>query len=189
MAVPTTEFTVNKTDIPGLLIIDVNLIGDSRGWFQEKFHQQKLVDAGFPADFTVVQQNVSFNEEVGVTRGIHAEPWNKYISVVSGEVFSAFVDLRAGENFGKVVTVTITPEKAVFLPVGCGNAFQTTEPNTYYSYLVDDHWTQEKYDHYLFVNANDPALNISWPTALDKAVLSDRDRNHPLLSEIKPMDT
>src|SRR5579885_1730393 len=116
MAVATTEFTVSQTDIPGLLIIDVSLIGDQRGWFQEKFHQQKLVKAGFPTDFSVVQQNVSFNEAIGVTRGIHAEPWNKYISVINGEVFSVIVDLRKGPNFGKVVTVTITPQKAVFLP-------------------------------------------------------------------------
>lgn len=188
MGVPTTEFKVTRTEIPGLLLIDVNLIGDERGWFQEKFHQQKLTTQGFPADFTIVQQNVSFNEEVGVTRGVHAEPWNKYISVVSGEVFCAFVDLRPGDTYGKVVTTTITPEKAVFLPKGCGNSFQTTKPNTFYSYLVDDHWTQEKYDHYVFVNAGDPALGINWPTPLDKATMSDRDRNHPLLKDSKPME-
>ncbi len=188
MTVPTTEFHAQTTDIPGLLIIDVTIIGDKRGWFQEKFHQQKLVNAGFPADFKIVQQNVSFNQKVGVTRGIHAEPWNKYISVIAGEVFCAFVDLRKGDNFGKVVTVTITPEKAVFLPKGCGNAFQTTKANTYYSYLVDDHWTREKYEHYMFINANDPALSISWPTPLNKAIMSERDRNHPLLKDIQPME-
>lgn len=188
MAVPTTEFTVNKTDIPGLLTIDVNIIGDDRGWFQEKYHKAKLETAGFPPGFTAVQQNVSYNKEAGVIRGFHAEPWNKYISVVSGEVFCAFVDLRKGPGFGKVITVTVTPEKAVFLPKGCGNAFQTTQPNTYYSYLVNDHWSRDKYDEYVFVNLADPDLAVAWPVPLNKATMSERDKQHPYLKDIVPME-
>jgi dTDP-4-dehydrorhamnose 3,5-epimerase len=105
MAAPTTEFTKHETEIPGLLIFDVTSIGDERGWFQEKYQRAKLVEAGLPTDFTVVQTNVSYNKEAGVIRGFHAEPWDKYISVVSGRVFCAYVDLRKGESFGKKVTV------------------------------------------------------------------------------------
>ena len=99
MAVPTTEFTAHQTEIPGLLIFDVTSIGDERGWFQEKYQRAKLVAAGLPDDFTVVQTNVSYNKEAGVIRGIHAEPWDKYISVVCGKIFVAYVDLRAGDSF------------------------------------------------------------------------------------------
>src|SRR4051812_32015446 len=105
MAAATTEVTAHKTDIEGLIIIDVTSIGDDRGWFQEKYQKAKLVAAGMPADFNVVQTNVSYNKESGVIRGFHAEPWDKYISVVTGKVFCAYVDLRPGATFGKTATV------------------------------------------------------------------------------------
>lgn len=188
MAVPTTEFKARQTDIPGLLIFDVTSIGDERGWFQEKYHKDKLVAAGMPQEFNIVQTNVSFNKEPGVIRGFHAEPWDKFISVVSGKVFSAYVDLRKGETFGKVVTVEIDNNKAVFLPRGVANAFQTLTADTYYIYSVNDHWSQELYDKYTFVNLADPDIKIKWPISLETATMSDRDRNHPMLKDIKPME-
>lgn len=188
MAVATTQYTSHTTDIPGLLIFDVTSVEDERGYFQEKFQKAKLVAAGLPASFNIVQNSLSFNKDAGVTRGFHAEPWDKYISVVTGKVFAAYVDLRAGESFGKVVTLEITPNTAVFLPQGVANSFQTLTPNTYYLYSVNAHWSADNYDKYSFVNLADQTLSVQWPIALDQAVVSDRDRNHPLLSEIKPME-
>ena len=187
-ALPTTEFTPHKTEIPGLLIFDVNYVGDDRGYFQEKYQKAKLVAAGLPADFNIVQNSLSYNKQVGVTRGFHAEPWDKYISVVTGKVFSAYVDLRKGAGFGKVVTVEITPTKAVFLPQGIANSFQTLEPETYYSYSVNAHWSADNYGKYSFVNLGDPELNVKWPVPLDKAIVSARDRNHPPLKDVKPVE-
>lgn len=188
MAVPTTEFTAHPTSIPGLLVFDITSIGDERGWFQEKFHKEKLVTAGLPEDFQVVQTNISYNKQKGVARGLHAEPWDKYISLVSGRAFVAYVDLRTGNNFGKVVTLELNPNKAVFLPQGVANSYQTLEEDTYYIYSVTDHWTQDLYDKYVSANMADPEMNIKWPVPLEKAIVSDRDRNHPLLKDIKPME-
>lgn len=188
MAVPTTEYTGRTTDIPGLLIFDVTYVGDDRGYFQEKYQKAKLVEAGMPEGFTVVQNSLSYNKEAGVTRGLHAEPWDKYISVVTGKVFAAYVDLRKGDSFGTVVTVEITPNITVFLPEGVANSFQTVEPDTYYLYSVNAHWSADNYDKYCFVNLADSTLNIEWPIALDQAVVSERDRNHPQLHDITPME-
>ena len=63
-------------------------------------------------DFGPVQNNVSFNDAVGTTRGIHAEPWDKYISVAAGRVFGAWVDLREGESFGATFHIEIDPSVA-----------------------------------------------------------------------------
>jgi dTDP-4-dehydrorhamnose 3,5-epimerase len=184
---PTTVFTPRTTDIPGLLIFDVNYVGDDRGYFQEKYQKAKLVEAGMPEAFNVVQNSLSYNKKAGVTRGFHAEPWDKYISVVTGKVFSAYVDLRDGDSFGKIVTIEITPNVTVFLPQGIANSFQTLEDDTFYLYSVNAHWSADNYEKYCFVNLGDESLKVEWPISLDNAIVNDRDRNHPLLKDITPM--
>ncbi|OAA25252.1 dTDP-4-dehydrorhamnose 3,5-epimerase [Frankia sp. EI5c] len=187
MAVATTEFSVRETEIPGLLVFDITSITDERGWFQEKFHRAKLVAAGLPESFEVVQTSVSYNRRAGVTRGFHAEPWDKYISVVSGRVFCAYLDLRRG-SFGRVVTVEIDANRAVFLPRGVANSFQTLADDTYYLYSVNRHWSADEYDEYVFVNLADPQVGVRWPIPLDEAVLSERDRNHAGLADARPFE-
>jgi dTDP-4-dehydrorhamnose 3,5-epimerase len=187
MSVPTTEITGHTTDIPGLLIFDVTYVGDDRGYFQEKFQKEKLVAAGLPESFQIVQNSLSYNKEAGVTRGFHAEPWDKYISVITGKVFAAYVDLRKGDSFGKVVTVEIGPNTTIYLPKGVANSFQTLEPDTYYLYSVNAHWSADNYDQYCFANLADPEIGVSWPIALENAVMSDRDKNHPLLKDVTPL--
>ncbi len=180
----TTEFTIKKTEIPGLLEIDISLVEDERGYFQEKFQREKLVAAGLPEDFKIIQQNISYNKEVGIIRGIHAEPWDKYVSVISGKVFGVYVDLRPGETFGKKVEILIDDKKAVFVPNGVGNSYQTLEPNTYYSYLINAHWSADKVSEYKSINPTDPDLAIQWPISLDESILSDKDRKNPFLKDI-----
>src|SRR5688572_30761287 len=70
------DLAVKETSIPGLFEIDLVVHGDSRGWFKENYQRAKLEALGLP-HFEIVQNNFSYNEEVGVTRGIHAEPWEK----------------------------------------------------------------------------------------------------------------
>ena len=188
MAVATTEVVGHKTEIPGLLIFDVSYVEDARGYFQEKYQKAKLVAAGMPEAFNIVQNSLSYNKEAGVIRGFHAEPWDKYISVVTGKVFSAYVDLRKGDNFGKVVTVEINSNVAVFLPQGVANSFQTLEKDTYYLYSVNKHWSADDYDKYCFANLADPELGVKWPIPLEESVISDRDRNHPMLKDVKPLE-
>jgi len=183
-----TDLAVHTTDIPGLLIVDLPVHGDNRGWFKENWQRAKMTGLGLP-DFGPVQQNVSFNDEVGVTRGIHAEPWDKFVSVATGRIFGAWVDLREGESHGRVVTLEMGPEKAVFVPRGVGNAYQTLEPGTAYAYLVNDHWSPQAKERYTFVQLGDPVLGIDWPIPLDRAMLSDADKAHPVLAESRPART
>lgn len=179
------ELRIERTAIPGLLVVDLAVHGDNRGWFKENWQRQKMVDLGLP-DFGPVQNNVSFNATRGVTRGFHAEPWDKFISVATGRIFGAWVDLREGPTFGTVVTVEHGPERAVFVPTGVANAFQVLEPGTAYSYLVNDHWSAEARSSYKFVNLADPTLNVAWPIPLEQCELSEADRNHPQLADVRP---
>jgi dTDP-4-dehydrorhamnose 3,5-epimerase len=176
---------VRETSIPGLFEVDLDVHGDSRGWFKESYQRAKLEDLGLP-HLDVKQNNVSYNEQVGVTRGIHAEPWEKYISPAFGRVFNAIVDLRAGDGFGRVETFTLTPDRAIFVPRGCGNAFCTLEPNTVYNYLVSDVWTPGL--TYPAVDLFDADIAIAWPLPADQMVISDKDRANPPLSDVTPME-
>lgn len=174
----------NVTPIPGLLLWDLPVHGDNRGWFKENWQRENMLAAGLP-DFGPVQNNVSFNDAAGTTRGIHAEPWDKFISVATGRIFGAWVDLRAGHTFGTVFTAELDPSLAIFVPRGVGNAFQTLEPNTGYIYLVNDHWTPDA--QYTSVNLADEALAIDWPIPLDRAELSAKDRGNPRLADVAPV--
>ena len=178
----------HETGIPGLLLFDLPVHGDARGWFKENWQREKMAAAGLPAWFRPVQNNISFNAERGVTRGVHAEPWNKFISIACGRVFGAWVDLRPGAGFGRVFTCELDPSRAIFVPRGVGNAFQALETGTAYAYLVDAHWSAELKGTYTFVNLADPALGIDWPIPLEQAVLSDADRAHPALADALPME-
>ncbi|MEY6447523.1 dTDP-4-dehydrorhamnose reductase [Corynebacterium pseudotuberculosis] len=175
---------IETCPIQGMMVIHLDLHEDSRGWFKENWQEAKLAGLGFTG-FRPVQNNISFNAEAGVTRGLHAEPWDKYVSVATGSVFGAWCDLREGSaTFGATFTITITPETAVFVPRGVANGFQALEA-TAYTYLVNDHWAPDA--HYSFVNLADPALNISWPIPLDQATLSKKDTTHPPLASAVPV--
>lgn len=175
--------SVRPTPIPGFLHIDLTVHRDNRGWFKENWQREKMLALGLP-DFDPVQNNISYNEEVGVTRGIHAEPWDKFISVATGRVFGAWVDLREGPSFGTVYTCEIDPSVAVYVPRGVGNAYQTLDPHTAYTYLVNAHWSPDV--SYTFLNLADEQAAIQWPIPLSSAIQSEKDLGHPRLSEVIP---
>jgi dTDP-4-dehydrorhamnose 3,5-epimerase-like enzyme len=172
------------TSIPGLLRVELTVHADGRGWFKEGYQRAKLAAAGFP-EFDVVQSNVSYNPEPGVTRGVHGEPWNKYVTLANGRAFAAIVDLRDGPGFGRVETLELNPGNAIFVPRGCGNSYQTLTPDVVYTYLVDAYWSPDA--EYTHVDAYDPALAIPWPIGPEAAIRSPKDLAHPPLADIAPV--
>lgn len=183
-----TEFgkslTITETPIPGLLVAELPVHGDSRGWFKENWQREKMVAAGLP-DFGPVQNNVSFNDAIGTTRGIHAEPWDKWVSVATGRIFGAWVDLREGPSFGTVFTTEIDPSRAIFVPRGVGNSYQTLAADTAYAYLVNDHWSADA--DYSFLNLADETVSIPWPIPLSEVEISPKDLAHPRLADVSPI--
>lgn len=175
---------VEQTPIPGLLVVRLDLHEDARGWFKEGWQREKMVALGLP-DFGPVQNNIAFNAHRGVTRGIHAEPWDKYVSVATGRVFAAWVDLREGDSFGATFSIEIDATTAVFVPRGVGNSYQALEDATAYGYLVNDHWRPDA--PYLAIDLADPTAAIAWPIPLGEALVSDKDRANPRLDSVTPM--
>jgi dTDP-4-dehydrorhamnose 3,5-epimerase len=179
-----TAPAVEATPVPGLLVVRLDRRTDERGWFEEAWQREKMTALGLP-DFGPVQANVSWNERRGTTRGLHAEPWDKLVTVVSGRAYGAWVDLRAGATFGHTFTVALEPGVAVFVPRGVGNGYQTLADATAYSYLVNDHWRPDL--AYLAVDHADPALALDWPLPLGERLLSEKDRTAPRLADVTPV--
>ena len=169
------ELTVTESSIPGLFVIKLPVHGDNRGWFKENYQKEKMEALGLPS-FDIVQNNISFNDKTGATRGLHA----------NGRVFGAWCDLRKGDSFGRVFTHEINPGTAIFVPKGVANGYQTLDDNVAYTYLVDAHWFPDA--KYTFVNLFDPELKINWPINKDQAIISEKDAAHPLLNNVIPME-
>ncbi|GGO79085.1 sugar nucleotide-binding protein [Nocardioides deserti] len=173
-----------ETQIPGLLVVRLDVHEDSRGWFKENWQRAKMTDLGLP-DFGPVQNNMSFNTRRGATRGIHAEPWDKFVSVAAGRVFGAWVDMREGPSFGMTFHIEIEAAVAVFVPRGVGNSYQTLEDGTVYSYLVNDHWRPGF--TYPALHLGDPTAAIPWPIPLEESEISAKDLGNPSLDDVVPM--
>jgi dTDP-4-dehydrorhamnose 3,5-epimerase len=75
----------------------------------------------------------------------------------------------------------------MFVPTGVGNSYQCLTDDLYYLYSVNQHWTPD-YEKYSFVNLADPTLGVQWPIPLEDAILSDKDRNHPMIKDVTPLE-
>ena len=175
--------------IAGMIEFDIPVHGDNRGWFKENFQKEKMLPLGFPESFfkeNKLQNNVSLSRK-GVLRGLHAEPWDKYISVAdNGRVLGSWVDLREGASFGHVYQTVIDASKGIYVPRGVANGFQVLSDTVSYSYLVNDYWALDLKPKYAFVNYADPALGIEWDD-VENAEVSEADKNHPLLKDVVPL--
>jgi dTDP-4-dehydrorhamnose 3,5-epimerase len=117
---------VEKTAIPGVLIVEPLVFGDERGFFMESYNEREMRKIGVDGHF--VQDNHSRSAR-NVLRGLHyqiIQPQGKLLRVVSGKVFDVAVDLRRDSSaFGKWVGVELSAEnKRIFwLPPGMAHGF------------------------------------------------------------------
>lgn len=178
---------VLATVIPDVKIIKPRKYADSRGFFSETYSKAAFAEAGIDCEF--VQDNHSLSVEKGVVRGLHFQtpPFaqDKLVRVARGSILDVAVDLRRGSPaYGKHVSVILSAEdwNQVFIPKGFAHGFCTLEGNTEVIYKVTAYYSAE-HDRGLFWN--DPALGIQWPVSGTKAILSQKDRGLPHLSELR----
>ncbi|MSU76161.1 dTDP-4-keto-6-deoxy-D-glucose epimerase [Patescibacteria group bacterium] len=166
--------------IAGLTLVELDTYKDDRGSFREAYQQAKLKGLGLETP-NPVQMNVA-ESKYGVIRGIHAEPWDKYIHVVAGEVFAAIVDFRkSSETFGQVETFELNQDNALFLPKGLGNSYAVTSGHVIYTYLVPEYWSAD--GEYDAVRYDDSKLGITWPIPKGKRIVSEKDQANPTFEE------
>ena len=165
------------TDIEGIVIIEPQVFGDSRGYFMETYQKEKYAAAGI--DVTFVQDNESMSS-YGVIRGLHyqAEPFAqaKLIRVVAGRVLDVAVDIRKNSpTFGKVFTLELSSENKLqlFLPHGIAHGFAVLSEMAIFTYKCDNFYAPQ-YEH--TIRYDDPILNIDWRIPIDQRIISEKDK-------------
>jgi dTDP-4-dehydrorhamnose 3,5-epimerase len=173
---------IQKTALPGVILIEPKIFKDSRGFFMETFHKGKYEEAGIDQDF--VQDNYSHSSS-GTLRGLHYQlkhPQGKLIYVITGEIFDVAVDIRYGSpTLGQWAGFTLSSEnrRQVFIPEGFAHGFCVLSEAADVLYKCTDLYKPD--DEYGIV-WSDKTVGIEWPVA--KPTVSDKDRDYPGLREV-----
>jgi dTDP-4-dehydrorhamnose 3,5-epimerase len=172
------------TEIEGLWTVDFKVIADDRGSVMEFYRQSEFEAAGLPSLGDRPQINAPESIK-GTVRGIHAEFAHKLVSVASGVVFAAIVDLRKeSPTAGKWLGFELERGKGLFVSKGLGNSFQSIsdEPSVYL-YHFEEEWFPDMPG--VSCNPLDADLGITWPIPEGAGmIISDKDRKNPSLKEI-----
>ena len=178
------KIKVTETNLMDVKIIEPAVFGDHRGFFTESYSKEAFNEVGITFDF--VQDNHSLSVEAGVIRGLHFQKGKaaqtKLIRVVSGAVLDVIVDIRKGSpTYGKSEGYILSADnqRQLLVPKGFAHGFVTLTPNVNFLYKCDNYYSAEADAGIAF---DDPALGIDWPLDLSKAILSDKDKQHPTLA-------
>jgi dTDP-4-dehydrorhamnose 3,5-epimerase len=176
---------VTPLDLAGLLLIELKVFGDSRGFFIERFNRAEFEKHGVPVDF--VQDNHS-RSAPGVLRGLHFQKnpdQGKLVGVSRGRVWDVVVDIRPNSpTYGKHLGLELSDlnGKLLWIPGGSfahGFCVLGEEPVDML-YKVDQFYNPA---HEVGIHWADPDLGIQWPIA--DPLVSARDRALPSFATYK----
>jgi dTDP-4-dehydrorhamnose 3,5-epimerase len=180
---------VLPTAIPAIKLLVPKKFGDHRGFFSEVYSRKALAEVGILTEF--VQDNHSMSVEKGVLRGLHYQvppmAQDKLVRVVRGAILDVAVDIRRDSpTFGKHITAVLSSENwnQIFVPTGFAHGFVTLQPNTEVLYKVSTCYSPS---HERGIRWNDPKLGIDWGIDEGGAILSNRDREHPMFADAKDL--
>lgn len=165
---------VTKLELSGLVLVELDLFGDSRGFFVERFNEKRFAEHGLPSHF--VQDNHS-RSAPGVLRGLHyqTEPaQGKLVSVTRGKIWDVAVDIRPGSpTYGKWSAHELSDMngKMLWIPAGFAHGFCVLgEEPADVVYKVDGLYNPKSEGG---IHWADPTLGIPWPVRAP--VVSARD--------------
>lgn len=177
-------FTFRELEVPGVVLVESVSFGDDRGRFFEGFKASEFEAAGLPGVFRQDNQSSSVP---GVLRGLHFQrdphAQGKLVSVSSGVIWDAAVDLRVGSpSFGQWVGVELRADdgRSLYIPPGFAHGFCVLGNETA---VVRYKCTNEySHPHDGGVRWDDPELAVAWPLS-GEPILSAKDLSQPLLQD------
>jgi len=178
---------VIETSLPGVLVLEPKVFGDSRGFFLESYNEKIMAEVGIRDRF--VQDNHSLSAR-NVLRGMHYQigcPQGKLVRVVVGEIFDVAVDLRrSSPAFGKWHGITLSGEnkRMLWVPKGLAHGFLVRSETAHVLYKATDFYAPQSERSLLW---NDPAVGIAWPIQ-GPPVLSAKDKEGTNLREAETFD-
>ncbi len=171
------------TQLKGVFIIDLQPVGDSRGWFSRTYCKNEFAAIGHDKEW--VQLNHSFTSKKGTVRGMHYQlpPFSeiKMVRCIAGAVLDVVIDLRKGSpTFLQWTGVELSAEnkKMIYIPEGFAHGFQCLTDNCELLYHHSAFYTPGAEGG---IRYNDPLIGINWPLELTE--ISDRDKAHPFLDK------
>lgn len=178
---------LTKTPIEGLLIIEPRVFFDDRGYFFESFNAKAFAEqTGHSIPF--VQDNQA-RSSYGVLRGLHYQnnptPQSKLIRVLEGTIWDVVVDIRKGSaTYGSWYGIELSAENRLqfLVPRGFAHGYSVLSETAEILYKCDNFYDKSAEGGIAF---NDPALNIDWKIDQSKAIVSDKDKVQPMLSEAR----
>lgn len=177
---------VIQTNVEGLAIIEPHLLKDSRGYFFEFFSQREFEEKVRKVNF--VQDNESMSS-YGVMRGLHFQkpPFaqSKLVRCVKGSVLDVAVDIRKGSpTYGEYVAVELSEDNHLqfFIPRGFAHGFAVLSEVAVFQYKCDNYYAPQADGG---ISILDESIGIDWKIPVDKAILSEKDKKHPLLGEFE----
>ena len=170
--------------IPDLILIEPTVYLDNRGYFFESF-QKDSFEKSIKSKVDFIQENESKSSK-GVLRGLHYQmpPFAqaKLVRVIQGSVLDVALDIRrSSPTFGKHVALELNGDNKnqLYIPHGFAHGFVVLSESATFAYKVDNYYAS-KYDR--GIAYNDDELAIDWRMPLEEISLSEKDKNHPTLS-------
>ncbi len=175
---------VTSLELSGLLLIELALRGDARGFFVERFNEQEYLRHGLPVRF---QQDNHSRSAPGVLRGLHYQydpPQGKLVGVVRGRIWDVAVDIRPqSATYGKSFGVELSDLNGclLWIPPGFAHGFcvLVDEPADLLYKVAGLYNAQGEGG----IHWADPSLAIPWPIA--NPVVSARDHVLPPFSSYR----
>jgi len=175
---------IETTPLAGLLLVKLKIFRDARGFFDERFHEEKFTALGLPVHFA--QDNHSYSHP-RVLRGMHYQhtpAQGKLVGAIRGSIYDVAVDVRPDSStFGQHFGAELTGDNGLLLwvPAGFAHGFCVVgEQPADVIYKVTAPWNATGEGGIRF---DDPELGIRWPVA-DPMVI-ERDRLLPTFAEYR----
>ena len=171
-----------KAVLNGPVLIQPQVHGDARGFFQETYRRDLFPELGVDVEFA--QDNHSRSGR-GVLRGMHFQVGDgqaKLVRCARGAILDVVVDIRRGSpTFGKWESHELDDEQhhQLYVPIGFAHGFCVTSEVADVIYKCSSYYDPELERGIAY---DDPDLGIEWPD-LD-LIVSERDRSAPRLAEI-----
>lgn len=162
---------ISKTDLPGVLLIELDAFEDFRGEYVETYNEKLYIENGI--DIKFVQDDISVSSR-NVLRGLHGdnETW-KLISCLHGKFYLVVVNCDEGsEDFGKWQSFVLSDRNwlQVLVPPKYANGHLVLSGTAIFHYKQSTYYDPSSQFTYKW---NDPNLKIWWP--IKNPILSRRD--------------